>query len=162
VGARAPAPHSSLARRGARALSRPASGDEQAVLAARELFDGEPELEPTRRFLDEPSHHLLVAYDAGGRPIGFVSGVEVTHPDKGTEMFLYELGVEEFSRRRGVGRTLVDALGALARERGCYGMWVLADDDNEAARATYASAGGRASSRPVLLDWDFRGARSDG
>jgi hypothetical protein len=35
-------------------------------------------------------------------------------------------------------------------------MWVLADADNAAAQATYARAGGRESSRPVLLEWDFR------
>jgi ribosomal protein S18 acetylase RimI-like enzyme len=131
-------------------------GDDEAVVAAAALFDQAPSPEATQRFLADPTHHLLVAYDAGGRPVGFVSGVEVTHPDKGTEMFLYELAVDEAVRRRGVGRTLVQALAARAREHGCYGMWVLADDDNDAARATYASAGGRAASRPVMIDWDFR------
>ena len=38
------------------------------------------------------------------RAVGFVSGVETTHPDKGTEMFLYELGVDDSARRQGVGR----------------------------------------------------------
>ena len=37
-------------------------------------------------------------------------------------------------------------------------MWVLADADNAAAQATYARAGGRESSRPVLLEWDLRRA----
>jgi ribosomal protein S18 acetylase RimI-like enzyme len=129
--------------------------DEEAVHAARSLFDAPPERRATRRFLTEPTHHLLVAYD-GDAPLGFVSGVELTHPDKGTEMFLYELGVDQAARRRGVGRTLVQALAALAREQGCYDMWVLADADNAAARATYARAGGREASRPVLLDWDLR------
>jgi ribosomal protein S18 acetylase RimI-like enzyme len=130
-------------------------GDEEAVHAARSLFDGPPESRATQRFLAEPTHHLLVAY-AGDVPLGFVSGVELTHPDKGTEMFLYELGVDESARGRGVGRTLVQALADLAREAGCYDMWVLADADNAAARATYARAGGREASRPVLLEWDFR------
>jgi ribosomal protein S18 acetylase RimI-like enzyme len=130
-------------------------GDEEAVHAARSLFDGPPESRATQRFLAEPTHHLLVAYD-GDAPLGFVSGVELTHPDKGTEMFLYELGVDESARGRGVGRTLVQALADLAREAGCYDMWVLADADNAAARATYARAGGREASRPVLLEWDFR------
>ncbi len=130
-------------------------GDEEAVHAARSLFDGPPESRATRRVLAEPTHHLLVAYD-GDAPLGFVSGVELTHPDKGTEMFVYELGVDESARRRGVGRTLVQALAAVAREQGCYDMWVLADADNAAARATYARAGGREASRPVLLEWEFR------
>ena len=130
-------------------------GDEEAVHAARALFDHPPEREATRRFLAEATHHLLVAYDGTDAPLGFVTGVELTHPDKGTEMFLYELGVDESARRRGVGRTLVQALATLAREQGCYDMWVLADADNDAARATYARAGGREASRPVLLEWEF-------
>jgi ribosomal protein S18 acetylase RimI-like enzyme len=129
-------------------------GDEDAVHAARGLFDDRPDLAATRRFLAEPNHHLLVAYDAGA-PLGFVTGVELTHPDKGTEMFLYELGVDEAARGRGLGRTLVRALADVAREAGCYDMWVLADADNAAARATYAGAGGREASEPVLVEWQF-------
>ncbi|HEY5195681.1 MAG TPA: hypothetical protein VIJ51_01500, partial [Solirubrobacteraceae bacterium] len=64
------------------------TGDEAAVLDARELFDDEPDVDATRRFLADPRHHLLVAYDPAGAPVGFVSGVEMIHPDKGTEMFL--------------------------------------------------------------------------
>ena len=131
-------------------------GDEEAVHAARSLFDEAPDAEATRRFLAQPTHHLLVANDGADTPLGFVSGVELTHPDKGTEMFLYELGVDDSARRQGVGRTLVQALAEAAREAGCYDMWVLADADNAAAHATYARAGGHESSRPVLLEWDFR------
>jgi len=130
-------------------------GDEQAVLDAPSLFDDPPEPEATRRFLAEPTHHLLFAFGPGGRPVGFVSGVETTHPDKGTEMFLYELGVDESARRQGVGRTLVEALAAFAEERGCYGMWVLTDDDNVAARTTYERAGAQGSSSHLMLDWSF-------
>ena len=128
------------------------AGDEQAVIAAGELFDDPPDPGATRRFLAEPTHHLLVAY-AGDRPVGFVSGVETTHPDKGTEMFLYELGVDEPARRRGVGRALVAALAQVARERGCYGMWTGTEAGNDAALATYASAGAMASPGTVILDW---------
>ena len=129
--------------------------DAEAVLAAGFLFDGAPDAEATRRFLDEPGHHLLLAHDDDGRPVGFVSGVELAHPDKGAEMFLYELGVDEPVRRRGIGRALIEALAALARERGCYGMYTLADDENGAARAAYASAGGRETARPVMIDWEL-------
>jgi ribosomal protein S18 acetylase RimI-like enzyme len=127
-------------------------GDEDAVHAASALFDDRPDSAATRRFLADPTHHLLVAYDADA-PVGFVTGVELTHPDKGTEMFLYELGVDEAARGRGVGRALVRALAGVARDAGCRDMWVLADADNAAARATYASAGGREASQPVLVEW---------
>lgn len=52
-----------------------------------------------------------------GAAAGFVSGVETTHPDKGTEMFLYELSVHPDHRGRGVATALVAALEALARAR---------------------------------------------
>ena len=44
-----------------------------------------------------------------------------------------------------------------SRTAGCYGMWVLVDDDNAPARATYASAGGSETSRPHMVDWDLKG-----
>jgi aminoglycoside 3-N-acetyltransferase I len=132
-------------------------GDDGAVLAAGALFDDPPERAATRRFLEEPTHHLLVAYDAGGEPVGFVTGVETTHPDKGTEMFLYELGVAESARRQGIGSTLTGALATLARQRGCYGMWVGTEDDNVAARRTYERAGARATPPQVILEWDLTG-----
>ena len=129
-------------------------GDDAAVVAAEHLFDGPARADATARFLAEPGSHLLVAY-AGDEPAGFVSGVEVTHPDKGTEMFLYELAVDEAHRRRGYARALIRALAELARERGCSGMFVFVDDDNEAGRAAYRSAGGTDASRPVMVEWTF-------
>ncbi|MDP9386119.1 MAG: GNAT family N-acetyltransferase [Actinomycetota bacterium] len=132
------------------------SGDAAAVLAAAGLFDEPPRPDATRRFLAEPNHHLLMAYD-GREPVGFVSGVETTHPDKGTEMFLYELSVAESARRRGVGRALVEALAALARERGCYGMWAGTDPGNLPARRTYARAGARETPAHLVMEWCFGG-----
>ena len=129
--------------------------DDHAVAAAGHLFDTAPDEAATRRFLSEPGHHLLVAYD-GDLPVGFVSGVELVHPDKGAELFLYELGVDEAARGRGVGRSLVEALRDLAAERGCYGMWVLTDADNAAALATYRSGGAGEPEPQVLLPWDLR------
>src|ERR1700728_168247 len=111
-------------------------GDESRVMAASHLFDTPAVNGPTRRFLADDRHHLLVAY-VDDHPAGFVSGVELTHPDKGTEMFLYELGVEERFRGRGIGGALVERIRDLAWERGCYGMWVLTGGQNKAALATY-------------------------
>jgi ribosomal protein S18 acetylase RimI-like enzyme len=135
-------------------------GEDAAVVAAGHLLDHRVDAEATARFLADPNDHLLIAYDDAGRPVGFVTGVETTHPDKGTEMFLYELGVDESARRQGIGRALVEALAALARERGCYGMFVLTNDDNVAAMASYRSAGGSTSSPQVMLEWDLRGEAS--
>lgn len=130
------------------------SADIDDVVAASFLFDEEVRAEWASRFLAEGSHHLCVAYRDGG-PAGMVTGVELTHPDKGTEMFLYELGVAEDARGLGIGSGLVRALADLARERGCYGMWVLTDTDNEAALRTYTTGGVTDRNDEVMLTWRF-------
>ena len=124
------------------------------VMAASDLLDSPARDDATRRFLDQPDHHLLVAH-LDGDPVGMVSGVELTHPDKGAEMFLYELGVAEPFRGRGIGRRLVAALADLARGAGCYGMWVLTDDENTAALAAYRAAGGTPDPLQRMLTWTF-------
>jgi ribosomal protein S18 acetylase RimI-like enzyme len=135
-------------------IERLGPGDEEKVLAASELFDGPARLDATRRFLGEPGHHLLVAY-VDDAVAGFVSGVELTHPDKGTEMFLYELAVAEPFQRRGIGKALVAELAEIGRRAGCYDMWVLTDDANTAALAAYRSTGATREPEAVLLIWDF-------
>src|SRR5712692_4494520 len=131
-----------------------APGDEHVVLAGADLFDAPPTEAWTAKFLSGEGHHLLVAIEADD-PIGFVSGVEMTHPDKGTEMFLYELAVDERHRRLGIATELVAALRALARKQGCYDMWVLTDHDNDAALATYRKSGTDEETSHVMLTWNL-------
>ena len=130
-------------------------GDADKVMAAGSLFDNPPVRDATERFLAEPGHHLLVAYDAAV-PVGFISGVETVHPDKGVEMFLYELSVADSHRRRGIGGELVRRLADIARARGCYGMWVGTEPTNLAALATYQGTGAiRDEDETVVLTWHF-------
>lgn len=136
-------------------IVRLAPGDEHVVLAGAALFDAPPTEAWTARFLASEGHHLLVALDDDGMPVGFVTGVETTHPDKGTEMLLYELSVLPERRNRGIGRTLVEALAELARDRGCYGMWVGTEPDNAAALATYRAAGAGAPEPFLTLGWEL-------
>jgi hypothetical protein len=49
----------------------------------------------------------------------------------------------------------VRALAELARERGCYGMWVLTDDGNPAALRAYVAAAGVREPEAVLFTWTF-------
>ena len=134
-------------------IERILSGD--AVLAAAELFDAPPIAAATERFLAQPGHHLLFAYDDDGRAVGMISGVEMTHPDKGTEMFIYELGVAPAARLQGIGARLVAELAVIARRNGCYGMWVGTEVDNMAALATYRRAGAAEEAPFTLLSWDL-------
>ena len=130
-------------------------GDIDAVQRASHLFDEAPDRAAAERFLGSPTHHLLLASGDDDRVLGMVTGVETTHPDKGTEMFLYELGVDEQARGQGVATALVEALAQLAKEHGCYGMWVGTEPDNVAAIATYRRAGAQEPEPFVTLTWDF-------
>jgi ribosomal protein S18 acetylase RimI-like enzyme len=121
--------------------------DEDTVRLISHLLDGGAQVAATRRFLADPGHHLLVAYESGSA-VGFVTGVEMTHPDQGTEMFLYELGVDVGVRRKGIGTALVAALAERARALGCYGMWV-------AAMRAYEAAGGTDPEEQTMLSWTF-------
>jgi ribosomal protein S18 acetylase RimI-like enzyme len=125
------------------------------VLAAGHLFDRPPSPEWTADFLGRDGHHLLVAFD-GGAAAGFATCIEMAHPDKGVELMIYELGVDEPARRRGIGRLLVDRSVALARELGCYGAWTITEEDNDAALATYRSAGADPDATAVTQTWDWR------
>jgi ribosomal protein S18 acetylase RimI-like enzyme len=128
--------------------------DENAVFTISHLFDNDAQIDATRRFLADPGHHLFVAYE-DGVAAGFVTGVEMTHPDKGTEMFLSELGVDESHRGKGIGTALVAALAERARSSNCIGMWVLTDRDNVAAMRTYTAAGGTDPSEQTMISWTF-------
>jgi len=131
------------------------AGTVEEVVAAQHLFDGPAQRAASEKFLAAEENHLLIAYE-DGEPAGMITGTEVTHPDKGTEMFLNELDVSPDYQRRGIGRDLVDALAGIARERGCRGMWVGVETDNEAALATYASAGASNDGPFIMKSWTFR------
>lgn len=118
------------------------AGGEERVKAAEDLFDDRVDLEATKRFLANDANELLIAY-VDGDAAGFVSATELTHPDQARpELFLNEVGVADAYRGRGVGRALVERLWAVARDRGCRGMWVLTEEDNVAANKGLRGGGG--------------------
>lgn len=138
-------------------VRRAAGGDQEEIARFEAAFDHEVLSDETRRFLLDERHHLLLGY-VDGRPAGFVSAVEVFHPDKRPELFLNEIGVVEDARRRGVARALIEGLKRLGRERGCVAIWVLTDEDNEAAMGLYGTTGGRTDGAPqVMFEYDLEG-----
>lgn len=128
--------------------------DVDALVAAGHLFDEAPSADRARGFLASKGNHCFVAY-IDEEPAGFVTGVEIAHPDKETEMLLYELGVDEGWRGQGIGRALVAALETIARDRGLRGMWVLTEPGNVPALATYRSVGAEVADDAVVLEWRF-------
>jgi ribosomal protein S18 acetylase RimI-like enzyme len=126
--------------------------DVQRLLDAGHLFDEMPTDEFASMFLEGGGSHCLIAY-VEGTAAGFVTGIELRHPDKAPEMLLYELGVDPEFRGRGIGRSLVAELQTIAAERGYRGMWVLTEEDNEPAIATYRSSGARDPETALLFEW---------
>jgi ribosomal protein S18 acetylase RimI-like enzyme len=133
-------------------VTRLGEADAERVHAAAHLFDDAPDAEATELFLHDPRHHLLIAY-VDQEPAGFVSGVEIIQPDKGVEMMLYEIGVDDPYRRRGIGRDLVRHLAALAWERDCAALFVLTEHDNVAALAMYAFDDAEREDGVVSFTW---------
>ena len=132
---------------------------EEALLKSAHLFDTAVTVEGVRDFLQRPGHVMLLAWGPNGEGIGFVSGVEMRHPDKQPEMFLYELGVDERFRRRGVATSLLRALRDEAIARGCDAIWTGTERDNVAALAAYRAVGAEVEAESVFIVWDGFDAR---
>jgi ribosomal protein S18 acetylase RimI-like enzyme len=136
-------------------VRRACAGDEPEVARFEDAFDYVVLTDETRRFLDDERHHLVLGY-VHDRPAGFVSAVEVFHPDKRAELFLNEIAVVEGVRRRGLARALIEELKRIGHERGCVGMWVLTDEENPAAMSLYRSTGGRWNGKSlVMFEYDL-------
>jgi ribosomal protein S18 acetylase RimI-like enzyme len=144
-----------MAEEAAVRVRRALRGDEGEVARFVEAFDDAVLADETTRFLNDDRHVLLLGY-VGDRPAGFVSAVEVFHPDKRSELFLNEIGVMERDRRRGVARALIDELRRVGRDLGCANMWVLTEETNTAAMNLYASTGGTWNGdRQVMFEYDL-------
>jgi GNAT superfamily N-acetyltransferase len=128
------------------------SGDEDITVEAVRLFGTDGDVDPVG-FLASTDTALLIAEDDVG-VAGWVYGHELAHPDGERTMLLYSLDVAARTRRRGVGTSLVKAFVDHARGLGCTEVWVLTDDTNPAATATYQAAGGRRDDAPqVMFTW---------
>jgi len=116
---------------------------------AEGVFDHAVQSRLVAEFLDDPRHSLSVAI-ADDLIVGMASGVRYVHPDKPSELWINEVGVSPDYQRRGLAKRIVAELLAEGRRQGCREAWVLTDFENEAARATYRSAGG-VESGPQLM-----------
>jgi ribosomal protein S18 acetylase RimI-like enzyme len=115
-----------------------------------------PDRATASRLLNADYAHHLVAFD-GEEPVGHLLAYELLrrHGDE-PKMHLYEIGVREDYRRRGIGRRLVEHFAELCRERGARRAFVLTDEANEAAMAFYAAAGGeRRRDDDVVFFFEF-------
>ena len=95
-----------------------------------------------RHFLDNPDNLLLVA-SWEGQICGFLTAHRLQRFDaRRAEVLLYEIGVHEDFRQRGVGAALIAAVKCWARDVGADEVWVLTNVDNTAAMSLYRGTGG--------------------
>jgi ribosomal protein S18 acetylase RimI-like enzyme len=101
-------------------------------------------------YLTDPSVLHWVA-EEGGDVVGHLQGQRVRKRcGDPVELLLYEIGVRERARRRGVGTALMNTMVAWMVANGVREVWVLAD--NTGAREFYVACGFTvAEDQPVYL-----------
>jgi len=107
---------------------------------ADDVFDAAIEPSRLRAYVAEPSHILLIA-TSSDVVIGQVKGVVHRHPDRATELYVDDLGVDPAYQRRHIATRLLSELRAIGRAAGCEEIWVATEPDNEPARKLYESLG---------------------
>ena len=88
-------------------------------------------------FLADPTHVVLLA----GEHDGFLLAYVLDRIDGRIGVFLYEIGVAQHARRRGLGRALVEEAKRIGRAAGAFELYVLTEPDNAAANGLYAATG---------------------
>ena len=90
------------------------------------------------------STFISLAAVADGRVIGGIAAYVLPKFEQvRSEIYIYDLAVDEEHRRRGVATALITELRQLAAARGAYVIFVQADREDEAAISLYAKLGVR-------------------
>jgi ribosomal protein S18 acetylase RimI-like enzyme len=126
-------------------------GDEELLVALGPAY--ERPIPGGGDVLHDERAHLLVAF-RDERPVGYALVYVLPRIDDRTMAFLYDVGVEEAFRRQGVGREVLEAAKETMLAAGAYKMFVLTDEENEAAMALYAAAGGERDTPEVVWTWE--------
>jgi aminoglycoside 3-N-acetyltransferase I len=87
---------------------------------------------------------VAVGASAGGRLVGGLAGYILPKFEQArSELYIYDLAVDEGWRRRGVATLMIEALKRHAAERGVYVIFVQADYGDDPAIALYTRLGQR-------------------
>jgi GNAT superfamily N-acetyltransferase len=114
-----------------------------------------------RRFIAPSDDGMLLGAWDGGRLVGYACLYWHFSSTKAAETVLMnDLYVDERERGRGVGRALIDASAAVARERGALKLEWSTGPDNVAAQRLYDSTGAERSEW-VEYELSLRGRDGD-
>jgi len=102
-------------------------------------------------FLQNQDNALFVA-TWEGELAGFLTAHRLQRFDqRKAEVLLYEIGVAEQFRHRGIGKALVDEVKIWAKTVGADEVWVQTNRSNQAAVALYRSCGGVEDSHDTTM-----------
>ncbi len=100
--------------------------------------------DPYLRDLLASNTFIAVAAVAGRRVIGGIAAYVLHKFEQArSELYIYDLAVEEDCRRQGVATAMISALQNLAAARGIYVIFVQADHGDDPAIALYTKLGVR-------------------
>ena len=101
-----------------------------------------------RDLLSKDSFHFFVAMK-DELVIGGLTAYELLmYKEEETEMFLYEIGVEENYRQKGIAIKLIESLKRTCVEKGIKIIFVGTSTDNEPAKQLYKTTGGKMEEIP--------------
>ena len=105
-----------------------------------------------RRLLGNDQFFALVAMD-GAQVVGGLAAYElVKFEQERSEIYLYDLAVAAYHRRRGIATALIARLRDIAAQRGAWVVFVQADHGDEPAIALYEGLG----EREEVLHFDIK------
>ena len=87
---------------------------------------------------------ILLAAQTDARVVGALAAYELRKfEQERSEIYVYDLGVDEDFRRRGIASALIERLQEIASERAAWVIFIQADYDNDPAIALYSKLGKR-------------------
>lgn len=97
-----------------------------------------------KKFLARPENVLIVA-EQEGVPTGFLLAYLLDRVDRDQRMVcLYEVGVSESYRQRGIGRAMIETLKLICKKENALKTWGITNRSNLAAFRLYESTGAAA------------------
>ena len=104
-------------------------------------------------YLGNPYNWLVVAM-IDGMVVGQCMAVILQTPDKGSEIFLNEIGTGDDWLRQGIAEALMQALFKRADAAGIEEIWLGTEPDNSPARALYKNHAATEEDAVIYyLDW---------
>lgn len=120
---------------------------------AEGVFDGPIRQDYLQAYLANRYNWLAVAL-IENLVVGQCMATVLQTPDKGSEIFLNEIGTGDDWRRRGIARALLRSLFARADAAGIGEIWLGTEIDNLPARALYENHAATEEAAVIYyLDW---------